>query len=137
MSLTQPLARYAHQREAGGLVFLAGQGCRDPETNAYAGLTLAPDGTVLAYDIRKQAAAVLANIDRALRAVGLGREHIVDVNVFLCDMRDFEGMNEVWNVFFSECDPPTRTTVAVRALPGQNFVEMKAVAARPPKEALR
>jgi enamine deaminase RidA (YjgF/YER057c/UK114 family) len=46
-------------------------------------------------------------------------------------MRDFEAMNEVWNAFFSECAPPTRTTVAVRALPGHNFVEMKAVAARP------
>jgi enamine deaminase RidA (YjgF/YER057c/UK114 family) len=69
-TLTKPLARYAHQREAGGLVFLAGQGCRDPQTDAYAGLTLAPDGSVLAYDARSQAAGVLANIDRALHAVG-------------------------------------------------------------------
>ena len=129
--LTQPLARYAHVRCVGSLIFVAGQGCRDPLTDQYAGLTLAPDGTILAYDIAAQTIGVLNNIERALAAIGLDRRALVDVNVFLTDMRDFAAMNKVWNDFFGDCDPPpTRTTVAVAKLPGHNFVEMKSIAER-------
>jgi enamine deaminase RidA (YjgF/YER057c/UK114 family) len=130
--LTSPLASYVHTRRAGGLIFVAGQGCRDPETNGYAGLTLHPDGTVAAYDIRAQTRGVLANIERALKAESCDRTHIIDVNVFLSDMKDFQAMNEVWNDFFANQPvTPTRTTVAVKQLPGLNFVEMKAIAALP------
>lgn len=129
--LTKPLASYVHTRRAGGLIFVAGQGCRDPQTNSYAGLTLNPDGTVGSYDIRAQTLGVLTNIERALKSEGCDRSHIVDVNVFLTDMRDFDTMNEVWNRFFEGQLTPTRTTVAVRQLPGLNFVEMKAIAAMP------
>lgn len=129
--LTQPLAAYVHTRRAGGLIFVAGQGCRDPQTNNYVGLTMAPDGKVASYDIKAQARGVLTNIERALQAEGCNRSHIVDVNVFLTDMKDFQAMNEVWNEFFKDQAPPTRTTVAVKQLPGLNFVEMKAVAAAP------
>ena len=127
--LTKPLASYSHTRRVGQLIFVAGQGCRDPNTNAYRGLTLATDGAVVSYDIREQARGVLENIERALRSEGLDRSAIVDVQVFLTDMKDFPGMNEVWNEFFKEVSPlPTRTTVAVKSLPGTNFVEMKTVA---------
>lgn len=126
--LTKPLASYVHTRRAGGLIFVAGQGCRDPQTNTYTGLTLNADGTVASYDIRAQALGVLTNIERALIAEGCTRSHIVDVNVFLADMKDFQAMNEVWNQFFEGHGAPTRTTVAVRQLPGLNFIEMKAVA---------
>lgn len=129
--LTKPLAAYVHTRRVGGLIFVAGQGCRDPETNSYVGLTMGADGTVDSYDIKAQARGVLNNIERALQAEGCNRTHIVDVNVFLTDMKDFQAMNEVWNEFFKDQAPPTRTTVAVRQLPGLNFVEMKAVAAAP------
>lgn len=128
-TLTKPLAQYSHARRVGDLLFVAGQGCRDPETNAYAGVTRDASGKVTAHDIEKQTAGVLANIERVLQANNLTRRHIVDVQVFLTDMVDFPGMNKVWNQFFAEGTPPTRTTVAVRQLPGDNFVEMKTVAA--------
>lgn len=131
-SLTKPLANYVHTRRVGPLVFVAGQGCRDPETDQYPGITLNERGEIDSYDIRAQARGVLMNIERALKAEGLDRRNIVDVQVFLCDMADFPAMNEVWNDFFKEVAPPTRTTVAVRALPGKNFVEMKTVAALNP-----
>lgn len=130
-NLTKPLASYVHTRRVGSVIFVAGQGCRDPQTNGYVGLTLNPDGSVASYDIRAQALGVLTNIERALKAEGCDRSDIVDVNVFLTDMKDFDAMNEVWNKFFEGQGTPTRTTVAVKQLPGLNFVEMKAIAAAP------
>jgi 2-aminomuconate deaminase len=128
-TLTSPLARYSHARRVGPLLFIAGQGCRDARTNAYAGLTMDGQGQVASYDIRAQTAGVLANIEAVLAAKGLDRRALVDINVFLTDMSDFAGMNEVWNAFFADVPvPPTRTTVAVKQLPGLNFVEMKATA---------
>jgi len=126
--LTKPFGRYVHTRIAGNLVFIAGQGCRDPETDAYAGLSKNPDGSVAAYDIQAQTRGVLQNIERALSSLKLNKNALVDVTVFLTDMKDFDGMNAVWNDYFADCTPPTRTTVAVRQLPGLNFVEMKAIA---------
>lgn len=127
-ALTQPLARYAHIRRVGDVVFVAGQGCRDPQSGTYAGLTLAADGSIVAYDIAAQTFGVLTNVERALQSIGLSRKNIVDVQVFLTDMKDFAAMNLVWNDFFANSEPPTRTTVCVSKLPGQNFVEMKSIA---------
>ena len=126
--LTQALARYQHTKKVGNLLFVAGQGCRDPSSNLYVGLTRDGTGKITSYDIVVQAAAVLANIERALATHQLSRRDLVDINVFLTDINDFDKMNQVWNNFFSECEPPTRTTVAVTKLPGDNFIEMKAVA---------
>lgn len=131
-SLTRPLARYSHARRVGSLLFVAGQGARDPATDQEAGVTVDARGQVLAYDIAVQTKAVLENIERALKSHGLSRKDLVDVQVFLCNMDDFAAMNGIWNDFFGEGEPPTRTTVAVKTLPGKNFVEMKAIAAFPP-----
>jgi 2-aminomuconate deaminase len=128
-TLTKPMATYVHARRVGDLLFVAGQGSRDPVTDAYAGVTRDSSGRVIAHDIAAQTAAVLANVERALRAEGLSRADLVDVTVFLTDMDEFQAMNDVWNQFFAETPAPTRTTVAVVRLPGDNFVEMKAIAA--------
>jgi 2-iminobutanoate/2-iminopropanoate deaminase len=130
--LTNPLAKYAHIRQINGLYYLAGQGCRDPETNQYAGVERDTSGKVTSYDIAAQTNGVLRNIERVLQSQGLSRADLIDVNVFLVSMDDFPKMNAVWNEFFANVtNPPTRTTVAVAALPGDNFVEMKAIAAKP------
>lgn len=130
-SLTKPMATYVHTRRVGSLLFVAGQGSRDPVTDAYAGVTRDGAGRVIAHDIAAQTAAVLANVERALKAEGLSRADLVDVTVFLTDMAEFSAMNQVWNDFFASTPAPTRTTVAVVRLPGDNFVEMKAIAAFP------
>jgi 2-aminomuconate deaminase len=126
--LTKPLAKYPHSKIVGELVFLAGQGCRDPITDICAGLTKDSSGLVIEYDILAQTQGVLKNIERALAPHGLDRTNLVDVTVFLVSMNDFKKMNAVWNAFFEDCESPVRTTVAVRELPGENYVEMKAVA---------
>ena len=128
VQLTKPLASYTHTRQVGDIVFVAGQGCRDPKTNEYRGITRGPNGEIARYDIREQTRGVLANIEQALSAHNLSRRDIADVNVFLKSKQDFTAMNEVWNEFFKGCPAPTRTTVFVVDLPGDNFVEMKAIA---------
>jgi enamine deaminase RidA (YjgF/YER057c/UK114 family) len=128
-ALAKPFADYVHTRRAGDLIFDTGQGCRDPRTDEYAGVIYDENRQVSRYDAAAQTRGVLENVERALAAEGLTRGDIVDVTVFLCDMRDFTAMNQVWNDFFRDVAPPTRTTVAVTRLPGHNYVEMKAVAA--------
>ena len=93
INLTRPLATYQHIRRVGSVVFVAGQGCRDPETGDYRGLTLGAAGEIVRYDIKEQAKGVLLNIERALGSIGLNRAAIVDVQIYLTDMADFEKMS--------------------------------------------
>ena len=130
--LARPLAAYSHTRTVGSLVFIAGQGCRDPETNIWAGVEFGPDGKATRIDFEAQVRGVFRNVERALASAGLGKSDLVDIQVFLTDMNaQFQVMNHVWNEFFADVSaPPTRTTVAVRELPGLNLIEMKPIAAR-------
>jgi reactive intermediate/imine deaminase len=122
-----PLGAYAHAVRAGGFVFCAGQGARDPETGREAGVELDSDGNVLRYDIAVQTAAALRNLRGVLEAAGTSWDRLVEVNVFLKNMDDFAAMNEVYAREFPS-GGPARTTVGVSDLPGDNFVEIRAVA---------
>jgi 2-aminomuconate deaminase len=129
-NLTKPLAHYSHARQAGHLVFIAGQGCRDPETDVWAGVTFDKSGNVTTIDFEAQVRGVFRNIDAVLAVQGLTKHQIIDIQVFLTSMTDqFPIMNKVWNEFFKDVSPlPTRTTIAVKELPGLNLIEMKAIA---------
>jgi 2-aminomuconate deaminase len=125
----QALARYPHARVVGNLIFVSGVSSRRFD-NTHEGVTVHPDGRV-EKDIRAQTKAVLENIKAILAAAGAGLEHVVDITVYLTDMRDYGGMNEVYNQYFTKELGPARTTVAVRELPHPNLlIEMKAVAAK-------
>src|SRR5438093_8665034 len=114
----QALARYPHARVVGDLVFVSGISSRRPD-NTHEGVG----------DIRVQTRAVLENIRVILRAAGADLSEIVDVTVFLVDMKDYAGMNEVYDEYFTKEGGPARTTVAVHQLPHANLlVEMKAIA---------
>jgi len=126
-----PLGAYSHAVKAGGLVFLAGQGARDATTGKEAGVKLAENGTVLSYEIEVQTRAVIENMIVVLKAAGCDITDIVDVTVFLKDMKDFAKYNAVYKEYFSFENPPARTTVAVADLPGNNFIEIKAIAVQP------
>ncbi|MGQ4598602.1 Rid family hydrolase [Nocardia sp. R6R-6] len=124
--------RYAHVLEANGLIFCAGQGSKDPVTNIEAGLELDSAGNVLSYDIYAQARGCFRNLASVLAAVDATLADVVEVNVYLKDMNDFEAMNEV----FAETFPglqPVRTTIGVADLPGRNFIEVRATAVAPSK----
>ncbi len=130
-NLTKPLAAYGHARRIGQLVYLAGQGCRDPKTDVWAGVTFDDKGKPVRFDFEAQVRGVLRNVESVLTSESLTRRHIVDVQVFLTNMDEqFSVLNKVWNEFFKDMPtPPVRTTIGVKELPGLNLVEMKVIAA--------
>jgi reactive intermediate/imine deaminase len=123
-----PLGAYSHAVWAGNLLFVSGQGAREAETGREAGVNLDGQGNVESYDIEVQTRAVLNNLKFVLQASGCSMEDLVDVSVFLKDMSDFQKYNRVYAEFMNFENPPARTTVAVKDLPGKNFIEIKAIA---------
>ena len=124
------LAQYAHIKEVGDLIFVAGVSSRQPD-NSVKGASSGPTGA-LQIDIRAQTEGAIENLRAALESMGAQLSDVVDVTVFLVSMADYGGFNEVWNRFFDRSGP-TRTTVAVHQLPDpQLAVELKAIARRAP-----
>lgn len=125
-----PLGVYSHAVRVGDILFISGQGCRDPKSGVERGLTLDAAGNILDYDIEAQTEGVLENLGVVLRSAGLDYQDLVDMTVFLADMNDFARYNKVYARYFQGLPvPPSRTTVQVAKLPGRNFIEIKAVAA--------
>lgn len=125
----KPVGPYPHARRVGDLLFVSGMGPRQPGTDEIPGGPIRDrDGSPLEYDVRAQTHAVIENIRRVVEAAGARFDQIVDCTCFLVDMdRDFHAFNEVYREHFAEV-APTRTTVAVRALPTPIAVELKVVA---------
>ena len=116
---------YSQAVRHGDLVFVAGQVALDPKT-----------GQVVEGDIRPQTRQVLENIEAILRAAGTSLAHAVECLCLLSNIGDFAAFNEVYKTFFRK-DPPARTTVqAVLPRPGL-LVEIRTVAAMPPRAAKR
>jgi 2-aminophenol/2-amino-5-chlorophenol 1,6-dioxygenase alpha subunit len=128
----KPVGAYPHARREGDLLYLSGLGPRDPVTNAIPGGPVRDaQGDPLPYDIEAQTRAVIDNIRRVLEASGARLEDVIDVTSFLIDMdRDFAGYNRVYNELLGPIGP-TRTTVAIRALPTPIAVELKVIARVP------
>jgi len=125
----KPVGAYPHARKVGDLIYLSGVGPRQPGTNAIPGGPIHDsNGTPLEYDIKAQTQAVIDNITRILEEAGSSINNVLDVTSFLIDMdRDFAGYNEVWAETLGKVGP-TRTTLAIRALPTPIAVEMKVIA---------
>lgn len=126
-----PLGNYSHAIKAAGLLFVSGQGARDPRTGKERGVVLDSAGNVVEYDITEQTKAVLNNLTNVLQNAGCSLKDLVDVSVFLKDMSDFAEYNAVYSQYFNFENPPARTTVQVSGLPGNNFIEIKAIAVCP------
>ncbi len=126
----QALANYPHARRVGDFIYVSGVSSRRLD-NTHAGVRKHPDGTV-ELDIREQTRAVIENIREILLAAGADLANVVDMLVMLVDMKDYGGMNEVYNEFFNAETGPSRTTCAVHQLPHPNLlIEIKAVAYLP------
>ena len=126
----KPVGPYPHAKEVGDLVFLSGVGPRKPGTKDIPGVTFNESGEVVDHDIRLQTESVIENISWILEDNGLSLKNLIDIQVFLTDMkRDFKGFNEVYAEHFSEIGP-TRTTVEISSLPTPIAVEFKVIAAR-------
>jgi 2-iminobutanoate/2-iminopropanoate deaminase len=107
---------YSQAIKAGGFVFASGQIPIDPQT-----------GQFVAGGIAEQTEQVLKNLSAVLEAAGSSLDLVVKTTVFLADMKEFSGMNEVYATFFSS-PPPARATVAAAGLPRDARVEIEAVA---------
>ena len=128
-SAPKPVGAYPHARKVGDLLYLSGVGPRQPGTNEIPGGPIHDsNGNALDYDIKAQTQAVVDNIARILEEAGSSINNVLDVTTFLIDMdRDFKGYNEVWAETLGKVGP-TRTTLAIRALPTPIAVEMKVIA---------
>ena len=128
-SAPKPVGAYPHARKVGDLLYLSGVGPRQPGTNEIPGGPIHDsNGNALDYDIKAQTQAVVDNIARILEEAGSSINNVLDVTSFLINMdRDFKGYNEVWAETLGKVGP-TRTTLAIRALPTPIAVEMKVIA---------
>ncbi|HJL96986.1 MAG TPA: Rid family hydrolase, partial [Candidatus Poseidoniaceae archaeon] len=127
-SAPKPVGAYPHARRVGDMLYLSGVGPRQPGTNSIPGGPIHDEnGEPLDYDIKAQTHAVVENVRRIIEEAGGSMEQIVDVTTFLVDMkRDFAGYNEVWADTLGTVGP-TRTTLAIDALPTPIAVEMKVI----------
>ena len=109
-------APYSQAIVAGGFVFVSGQ------------LGLKPgDHELLGGTIGEQTEQVFANLRAILEAAGTGLDRIVKTTVYLQDLGDFAGMNEIYAKHVGD-QPPARATVEVAALPSGALVEIEAIA---------
>ena len=124
----KPLGAYPHARRVGDLLFLSGIGPRNAKDNSIPGLDLDADGNILKYDIEAECHAVFANVKSVLEASGSNWDKIVDVTVFLTDMKnDFPVYNKIYGDYFKDVEA-CRTTVEVKSLPTPIAIELKVIA---------
>jgi len=124
----EPVGAFPHARRVGPLLFLSGIGPRARGSKKIPGVTLSESGEIVDYDIEIQTRAVFENVRMVLEDAGAAWEDIVDVTVFLTDMKnDFSRFNRIYAEYFAS-DRPTRTTLEVGALPTPIAVEVKVIA---------
>ncbi len=124
----EPVGAYPHARRVGNLLFLSGIGPRQRGSDRIPGVELDADGRVVSYDIEAQCHAVFRNVRHVLEEAGSGWERIVDVTVFLTNLRaDFATYNRLYAEYFRD-NQPCRTTVEVGALPTPIAIELKVIA---------
>jgi len=130
----EPVGAFPHAKRVGDLLFLSGIGPRVRGSKEIPGVTFDPAGNVTNYDIAKQCHAVFENVRLVLEDAGANWNDIVDVTVFLTNMKkDFPIYNKLYAEYFAGDDRPnpTRTTVEVTALPTPIAIELKVIAAVP------
>jgi 2-aminomuconate deaminase len=112
----------------GNLLFLSGIGSRSAVDNKIPGLELDENGNIIQYDIAAETHQVMANVKAVLEASGSSWDKIVDVTVFLTNMKDdFPIYNKIWAEYFKE-NPPCRTTLEINCLPTPIGIELKVIA---------
>jgi len=124
----EPVGAYPHARKAGNLLFLSGVGPRKRGSKEIPGVTLDAQGKILSYNIEEQCHSVFANVRMILEASGSRWEDLIDVTVFLTNMKnDFAAFNKIYAEYFKD-NQPCRTTVEVNALPTPIAIELKCIA---------
>src|SRR6476659_3793649 len=113
----EPVGLYPHARRVGNLLFLSGVGPRERGTKKIPGVELDAGGAIVSYDIEAQCHSVFKNVRAILEDAGSSWDRLVDVTVYLTNMKaDFPTYNRLWADYFKN-DPPCRTTVEINCLP--------------------
>ena len=124
----EPVGAYPHARRVGNLLFLSGVGPRKRGSREIPGVTLDAQGNLIAHDIEAQCRSVFENVRLILEDAGSSWGNLVDVTVFLTDMKhDFQTYNRLYAEYFRD-NQPCRTTVEVTALPTPIAIELKCIA---------
>ena len=128
----EPVGAFPHAKRVGDLLFLSGIGPRVRGSKEIPGVTLDEARNITGYDIETQCRAVFENVRLVLEDAGARWVDIVDVTVFLTNMKkDFPVYNRLYAEYFAGAGKPnpTRTTVEVTALPTPIAIELKVIAA--------
>jgi 2-aminomuconate deaminase len=124
----EPVGKYPHARRVGNLLFLSGVGPRKKGSKEIPGVTLDHLNNILDYDIEIQTRSVFDNVKDILEASGSSWDKLVDVTVFLTNMKkDFATYNKLWAEYFPN-NPPCRTTLEILSLPTPIAIELKCIA---------
>ena len=124
----EPVGLYPHARRVGDLLFLSGVGPRERGTKIIPGVELDDAGRIISYDIETQCRSVYQNVRYNLEDAGSSWTNIVDVTVFLTNMKaDFAAYNSIYAEYFAD-NRPCRTTVEINSLPTPIAIELKVIA---------
>ena len=128
----EPVGAFPHAKRVGDLLFLSGIGPRVRGSKEIPGVTLDSEGNITSYDIETQCRAVFENVRLVLEDAGASCDDIVDVTVFLTNMKkDFPIYNRIYPEYFAGPGKPnpTRTTIEILSLPTPIAIELKVIAA--------
>ena len=124
----EPVGAYPHARQIGDMLFISGVGPRERGNKAIPGVELDEHGNIVSYDITEQTLSVFRNIRYVLEDAGSCWEAIIDVTVFLTNMKkDFPTFNALYKEHFTHVQA-CRTTIEINALPTPIAVELKVLA---------
>jgi 2-aminomuconate deaminase len=127
-SAPEPVGAYPHARQVGNLLFLSGIGPRKKGSKEIPGVVLDSKGQISNYDIAEQCHSVFDNVRTVLEECGSSWDDLVDVTVFLTNMKDdFPVFNQIYAEYFKK-NMPSRTTLEINALPTPIAIELKCIA---------
>ena len=124
----EPVGLYPHARQIGNLLFLSGIGPRERGKNKIPGVELDKNEKIISYDIETQCHSVFKNVRTVLEDAGSSWDNLVDVTVFLTNMKDdFKIYNRIYAEYFKD-NQPCRTTLEICSLPTPIAIELKCIA---------
>jgi 2-aminomuconate deaminase len=124
----EPVGAYPHARRIGNLLFLSGVGPRERGSKKIPGVELDANGNIVSYDIEAQCRSVFNNVRLILEEAGSSWDKMIDVTVFLTNMKDdFPTYNRLYAEYFKDANP-CRTTLEINCLPTPIAIELKVIA---------
>ena len=124
----EPIGHYPHAIKIGNFLFLSGIGPREQGKSQIPGVKLDKKGDIISYDIETQCHSVFNNVRTILEESGSSWENLVDITVFLTNMKvDFPIFNRLYGEYFKN-NQPCRTTIEINSLPTPIAIELKCIA---------